>query len=106
MCDALRVAGRWTEAIRVFADHPEARRMLHHGAFWNVWHYLMWRSVLCLAGPSWLRRMVLTLHLRALLRRARATGDGPRELPWLVVHDIVECWAVARGAARHRTFVL
>jgi hypothetical protein len=50
--------------------------------------------------------MVLTMHLVQLRRRARAAGSGAWAVPFLIVHDAVECWAVARGAARYRTLVL
>lgn len=122
----LRIAARWTDTIRIFRVHPETRSMLYRGVFWNVWHYLLWRSVLSLAGPRWLSRMLVTMHLLALRRRAAgvdggltgvearagAAGGGAGGLslawaiPYLLVHDAVECWAVARGAIRHRTFVL
>ena len=102
----LRVASRWTATIRVFADHPRTRSMLYRGLFWNVWHYLLWRSAVALLGPDWLRRMVLTMHLLTLRRRAREAGSSAWVVPFLVVHDAVECWAVARGTARYRTLVL
>jgi GT2 family glycosyltransferase len=103
---ALRIATRWGEAIQVFARHPDVRMILHRGVFWNVWHYLMWRSIAALAAPAWLRRMVLTLHLIELRRRALRAGAGAGSVPFLLVHDLVECWAVARGAVRYRTLVL
>jgi GT2 family glycosyltransferase len=102
----LRVASRWTPTVRVFADHPGTRSMLYRGRFWNVWHYLMWRSLFALLAPRWLRRLVLSRHLMDLRRRARAGGSGSWAVPLLIVHDLVECWAVARGARRYRTFVL
>jgi GT2 family glycosyltransferase len=102
----LRVAGRWSAAVRVFAAHPQTRSMLYRGRFWNVWHYLMWRSLLALFAPVWLRRLLLTRHLLELRTRARLEGAGAWAVPFLVVHDLVECWAVARGAIRYRTFVL
>lgn len=103
---ALRRALRWTPAVRVFADHPQTRSMLYHRRFWNVWHYLMWRSLVALAGPVWLRRLVLMRHLLELRRRARAAGAGNWAVPFLILHDAVECWAIIRGAQRYRTFVL
>ena len=42
----LRRAARWSAVVRVFSDHPETRAMLYHGRFWNVWHYLVYRSML------------------------------------------------------------
>ncbi|MGH2867766.1 MAG: glycosyltransferase family 2 protein [Solirubrobacteraceae bacterium] len=110
----LRRAARWSAVVRVFADHPGTRSMLYRGRFWNVWHYLLYRSLLALAGPPWLRRLLITRHLLALRRRARSSpgarsvrrGAGPAAVFFLLVHDSVECWAVARGAIRYRTLVL
>ena len=102
----LRVAARWSAPMRSLADHRQARAMLYRGVFWNVWHYLLWRSILALAGPAWLRRMVVTRHLLELRKRGRAEGAGAWCVPFLLVHDLVECWAVARGALRYRTLVL
>jgi glycosyltransferase involved in cell wall biosynthesis len=102
----LRVAGRWSAVVRQFSDHPQLRSTLVRGVFWNVWHYLMWRSALALVAPGWLRRLLLTKHLLELRRRAREAGAGAGVVPFLVVYDLVECWSVARGALRYRTLVL
>ncbi|MDQ2895805.1 MAG: hypothetical protein M3Y09_09180, partial [Actinomycetota bacterium] len=108
--DALRRAGRWSAVVRVFAHHPGARVMLHRRYFWNVWHYLVWRSVLSILAPRWLRRLVLARHALSLTRRARKAGvRGPSLLaavPFLAIHDAVECAAIARGALQARTLVL
>jgi hypothetical protein len=90
----------------VFARHPQTRTMLHRGIFWNVWHYLLWRSLVSRAGPRWLWRMLVTMHLKELRKRSRMAGAGGWGVPILIVHDLVECWAVARGAVRYRTLVL
>jgi GT2 family glycosyltransferase len=103
---ALRVARRWTAGVRVYRDHPETRSGLYGRLFWNVWHYLMWRSLLALTAPAWLRRLVLARHLLSLRKRARAEGGGFLAVPWYLIHDAVECWAIARGALRYRTPVL
>jgi GT2 family glycosyltransferase len=102
----LRAAGRWGAVTRLVRDHPQTRSILYRSLFWNVWHYLLWRSLLALAGPAWLRRLVLARHLGELSRRARRQGAGPAAIPFLLVHDAVECWSVTRGALRHRTLVL
>jgi GT2 family glycosyltransferase len=106
----LRRAARWSAVVRVFADHPATRAMLYRGRFWNVWHYLLYRSLIAVAGPPWLRRLLITRHLLALRRRARIhsvrRGAGPAAVAFLLVHDAVECRAVARGAIRYRTLVL
>jgi glycosyltransferase involved in cell wall biosynthesis len=102
----LRVAARWSDVVRQFSDHPQLRSTLERGVFWNVWHYLMWRSALALLAPGWLRRLLVTKHLLELRKRAREAGAGTWAVPFLLVHDVVECWAVARGAVRYRTLVL
>lgn len=102
----LRVAGRWGEGVRIFRDHPPTRSMLYRNLFWNVWHYLLWRSVLGLIAPRPLRTLVLARHLLELRRRARRAGAGAWLIPFLLAYDAVECWSIARGAIRHRTLVL
>ncbi len=102
----VRGADRWSATVRVFRDHPGARAMLYRGVFLNVWHYLLWRSLVALLAPAWLRRFVLSRHLIALDRRARSLGSGASAVPFLLAQDAVEAWSVTRGALRHRTFVL
>jgi GT2 family glycosyltransferase len=102
----LRFANRWGRGVRVFADHPGTRAMLHRRVFWNVWHYLLWRSLLALLMPRALRRLVLARHLLELRLRARRAGAGAWLIPFLLAYDAVECWSIARGAIRHRTVVL
>lgn len=102
----LRVAWRWRRAMRIFAEHPGSRSMLYRGVFWNVWHYLLWRSLLALAGPPWLRRMLLAWHLRELRRRARDADAGIWAVGFLLLYDAVECLAVLTGAVRSGTLVL
>ncbi|HEX3833322.1 MAG TPA: glycosyltransferase [Solirubrobacteraceae bacterium] len=103
---SLRLAVRWGTAVRVLGEHPAARVMLHRGLFWNVWHYLMWRSLLALLAPAWLQRIVVTRHLAQLRRRAAERGAGSAAVPFLLVRDALECAAVAGGAVRHRVWVL
>jgi GT2 family glycosyltransferase len=102
----LRVSARWGPAVRVLALHPRARGELYRGVFWNVWHYLLWRSLLAIAGPAWLRRLIVARHLISLRKRARELGGGDWAIPILLLDDAVECVAIARAALRYRTFVL
>jgi GT2 family glycosyltransferase len=102
----LRVASRWTETMRIFAEHPQTRKMLTRGMFWNVWHYLLLRSLLALALPAWARRFLIARHLIELRRRAHRDGAGSWAIPYLLVHDLIEFGSVARGAIRYRTPVL
>ena len=107
---ALRRAARWGAVVRLYRRHPAARAMLWRRCFWNVWHYLLWRSLLSLALPRSLRRLILARHLGALAGRARAAGTPVVALPgaigFLLAHDAVEAVAIARGAVRARTLVL
>ena len=101
----LWVPACWGPAVRVRRDHPATRSMPHRGLFWNVWHYLMWRSLLALLAPARLRRLVLARHLAQLRRRAAERG-GAAAVPFLLMYDAVECAAVACGALRNRVWVL
>jgi GT2 family glycosyltransferase len=103
---SLRIAARWSAVVRLFAAHPRTRSMLYRRVFWNVWHFLLWRSLLALPAPPWLRRLILMRHLLALRTRSRRAGAGSWAVPYLLIHDAVECWAIARGAVRYRTLVL
>src|SRR5262249_20841413 len=101
-----RFATRWTPFVGVLAAHPGSRTMLDHKIFWNVWHYLLWRSALSVLAPRWLRRIVLYRHLLALRARGRSAGAGAWSVPVLLAYDVVEALAIARGAVRYRTLVL
>jgi GT2 family glycosyltransferase len=103
---ALRDAGRWGACAQLFARHPRSRSMLYGDVFWNVWHYLLLRSILALAAPRWLRRYVFARHALALRRRGRELGAGAWSVPFLLVYDAVETGSMIRGAIRHRTLVL
>jgi GT2 family glycosyltransferase len=102
----LRFASRWGAGLKIFHDHPQTRTMLYRGIFWNVWHFLLWRSLIALVAPRALRRLILFRHLHALHERAAESGAGPWFIAFLLAHDTVECWSVARGAVRNRTLVL
>ncbi|TMK42526.1 MAG: glycosyltransferase [Actinobacteria bacterium] len=102
----LREATRWTATVRIFAEHPGTRAMLTRRVFWNVWHYLLVRSLLALALPPAPRRVLITRHAIALRRRAREAGAGPWAIPFLVLCDAIELGALIRGGLRYRTLVL
>jgi GT2 family glycosyltransferase len=104
----LRDVTRWGVCAKVFARHPQARTILYHHYFWNVWHYLLLRSllVLVLPVPDSVRRLILGRHLRALTERSRTLGADWWAVPYLLVQDAVETAAIVGGAARYRTPVL
>ena len=107
---ALRFTFRWSDSIRLFARHPELRRAaLTKRVFWKGSHYLLVRALVTLVLPrrvwglaAWLW-LPYALHL---VDRWRDEGGGPALAPWIVLHDLVEVAAVARGAVEHRTLVL
>jgi GT2 family glycosyltransferase len=107
---ALRFAFRWSDSVRLFARHPELRRAaLTKRVFWKGSHYLLVRALLTLLVPRRLRPLAVWLWLPYALHlvdRWRDEGGGPALAPWLVLHDLVEVAAVARGAVRYRTPVL
>jgi glycosyltransferase involved in cell wall biosynthesis len=104
--ESLRDAIRWGRCARVFARHPDARVMLYRRVFWNVWHYLLIRSILALAAPAWLRRFLVTRHLLILAGRAKGAGAGLHWVAYLLAYDAVEAAGMVSGAVRHRTPLL
>jgi GT2 family glycosyltransferase len=109
----LRHAARWTQAMRVFADHPGLRRAhTVHGVFWKLSHYLLLRSLAALLLAARRRTLLLPAlwlsvpYARLLAERARAEGSGPLAGPYLVLLDLVETAAAARGSVRYRSLVL
>jgi glycosyltransferase involved in cell wall biosynthesis len=102
----LRLALRWTPCVRILAEHPQTRAMLQRRVFWNTWHYLLWRAALSSFGPRWLRRLVWMRYALQLQARGRDVGAGAWSIPFFVVHDLIETWAIVRGAVKYRTFVL
>jgi GT2 family glycosyltransferase len=103
---ALREAGRWTDAPRLFKRHPGTRVILSRGVFWNGWHYLVLRSAIALTLPAPVRRFLLTRYALQLAERARKAGSGPWAVPFLLLYDVIEVASVVRGGVRYRTFVL
>ena len=97
---------RWGGAVHLFRLHPAAREILFRRLFWNVWHYMLLRVLLSLAGPRWLSRLLLSRYLRAMRARATECGAGAWAVPYLVLEDLVECLALARASLQERTAVL
>jgi len=103
---ALVDATRWGACAELFRRHPQTRTMLHMRVFWNVWHYLLIRSLMALALPAPIRGLLLRSHLRALRRRAAELGAGSWAIPYLLVYDMVETVSMVRGGIQHRTPLL
>lgn len=106
---ALRFPLRWSSAVIVLAAHPGLRReTLLWRLFWKEAHRDLLLGAL---GLALARRLppLLVLGLPWLVgarRRLFLAHGSARHLPWLAAHDAVECFAVARGALRHRVAVL
>ena len=104
----LRVANRWSPAVRIFRRHPGLRRELLWGVFWKRSHALLLLAGLGLAvGRKVPFALVLVVpYLRHLRARRLADSSSARQVPFYVLHDLVETYAVARGAASARVLAL
>jgi GT2 family glycosyltransferase len=97
---------RWAGAVHLFKVHPEAREILFRGMFWNVWHYMFAQALLSLAGPRWLRRLILRRYLRAQRSRARECGAGSWAVPYLILEDVTEVGTLLIASLRERSPLL
>jgi hypothetical protein len=106
---ALRLAGRWSEAMRVFAAHPALRHQaLYHGVFWRRAHrdLLLGAAGLALA-PRLPLALALTLPwLHGARRRLWLSNGRARHMALLAVIDAAELAAVVRGGVRYRVAVV
>lgn len=106
---ALRMAARWTPAVRAYARHPHLRRArLLHGVFWKPTHLWLARALLAATLPqrAWPLRLWLALPwIRSLYARSKLARD-PALVPFYAAYDLIELAAIARGAVRERTPVL
>jgi GT2 family glycosyltransferase len=103
----LRVAARWTKPLRAYAMHEGLRRAhFTHRIFWKDVHWWLLRAALALALPGRrhaLRAWLAYPYLRDIWARGRVHGGGPFLVPYFVLHDLIEVYAVARAAIRTRT---
>jgi glycosyltransferase involved in cell wall biosynthesis len=97
---------RWGGAVHIFKVHPAAREILFRRVFWNVWHYMLLQALGSLAGPRWLRRLILGRYLRALTDRAQEGGAGVWAVPYLVLEDATEAAVLLAASARERTLLI
>jgi glycosyltransferase involved in cell wall biosynthesis len=104
---ALRDAFLATDAVGAYKRNPLLRKNLPLGVFYDHSHPL-----LLAAGVGLLTRRApvaaalsipYALHLR---RRLCARGARPRHAAFFLLFDLIQVWATARGARRHRTFVV
>jgi GT2 family glycosyltransferase len=101
----LRFAARAGQTMRVFARHPELRRRhAIRGLFWKWSHY---RLVLLIAALVLPRRLwPVHLWLAAPYLAHEAPRSGKALAPYVLVHDLVEMGAAARGSVKHGRLVL
>jgi len=102
----LRIAARWTPAVRAFARHPRLRHdRLVHGVFWKPTHMWLARALLAAVLPRRLWPLAAWLalpYVRSLWARAKLAGN-PGLAPYYIAFDLIETAAIVRGAARERT---
>lgn len=102
----LRWAMHWSDAMKVFGDHPELRRELRYGIFWKESHAFLVLALIGLATRRPSPTLLLALpYGRHLWRRRRAEGAGVALTPYLALYDLIETYATLRGALRHRVLV-
>jgi glycosyltransferase involved in cell wall biosynthesis len=106
----LRLAARWTNPMVAYARHPELRRrQFTHGLFWKRIHWMLFRALIGLSLPyRWhpIRNWLAYPYLQDVWARGRLHGGGPALIPYYILHDLIEVWAVARAAIRTRTPML
>jgi GT2 family glycosyltransferase len=108
----LRQNLKWRYLAYLVKQHPEFRREMPLGVFWDADHL---RTTGALVGVLAARRAPLSLvlavpYLRRMLARR---GTGPRarvtsaaELPGQAVRQVAEVVGMVAGAVRHRTVIL
>ena len=106
----LRVALRWSDSFLMFRRHPELRRRVaRYGLFWKTSHALLVQAAVGLAlSRAWRpARLLAFAYLdHVLVHRPRWAGASRLAAPYFVLHDVVELYAAARGAIRHRVPIL
>jgi hypothetical protein len=108
----LRENLKWRHLAYLAKRHPEVRRELELGVFWDADH--LWGTVALagLVGALWRPRLGALAFPHAL-RAAGRRGPGRRaralavaELPGQTVRQIAEVMGLAAGSVRHRTLLL
>jgi glycosyltransferase involved in cell wall biosynthesis len=108
----LRQNLKWRHLAYLVRRHPQVRRDLTLGVFWDDDHLWMTVAVVGLAGAP-RRRALAALALPYVVRASRRRGSGPRaraialaELPGQAVRQLGEVAGLAAGSVRHRTALL
>jgi len=108
----LRQNLKWRHLAYLVKRHPELRRELTLGVFWDADH--LWASVALaglVAAPR--NRGLIALAVPYAVRASRRRGPGRREravavgeLPGQAIRQFAEVLGLAAGSLRHRTLVL
>jgi GT2 family glycosyltransferase len=101
----LRAAWRCDQAMLAFKRHAGLRDTRHMRLFWNRQHSWVARAALAALLPRrlwWLRWWLAAPYMVRLTERR----SGPLLAPYLIVHDLVEVAACARGSLRYRVLVI
>jgi glycosyltransferase involved in cell wall biosynthesis len=101
----LRHVRRWEGGIPLYVRHPDLRAKLHRGLFWSPTHEYLLRF---LVAVPLLRRMPTLAALLAAPYVTRLVARRSRGLfaPYLLLIDLVEVYAVIRGALKNRVLVI
>jgi GT2 family glycosyltransferase len=103
---------KWRHLAYLVKTHPEFRRELTAGLFWDREHLLVSLALAGLAAARRDRRALLLTApflVRAMRRRGRrpaALALAGAELPGLALRQSAEVAGLAAGSVRHRTVVL
>jgi GT2 family glycosyltransferase len=108
----LRQNVKWRHLAYLVKNHPEFRRELTLGVFWDLDHLLITTAAV---GALAARRKPALLGLAApfLIRASRRRGRTARgraiavaEVPGVAVRQLAEVAGLAFGSVRHRTLLL
>jgi GT2 family glycosyltransferase len=108
----LRQNLKWRHLAYLVKNHPEFRRELTLGVFWDIDHLLV--TVAALGALAARRRpAMLALAVPFMIRGSRRRGRTARaraisaaELPGAAVRQLAEVAGLAAGSMRHRTLLL
>jgi glycosyltransferase involved in cell wall biosynthesis len=108
----LRQNLKWRHLAYLVKRHPEFRRELTLGVFWDRDHLRVTLAAAGLAGAGW-RPLLLALAAPYILHASGRRGRGPRrrvvaaiELPGTAMRQFAEVAGMAAGSVRHRTLLL
>ena len=103
---------KWRYLAYLVKQHPEFRRELTLGVFWDADHLAVTAAAIGLAGAR-RNRAMLALATPYAIRASGRRGPGPKsraialaELPGAAVRQFAEVAGMAAGSVTHRTLLL